>query len=56
MENPNNLATKDEVKEEARAKSNEQCLACLFILMADNVKYKPIKDLLNNEFLMSKRV
>ena len=55
MENPNNLATKDEVEEEARAKSKEQFLACLFFLMADKVKYKPIKDLLNNEFLMGKR-
>ena len=27
----------------------------MFILMADKVKYKQIKDLLNNEFIMGKR-
>ena len=55
MENANNLAVKDEVEEEAKAKSSEQFLACLFILMADKVKYKPLKVPLNNEFLMGKR-
>ena len=55
MEDPNNLAAMDEIEEEASAKSREQFLACLFILMADKVKYKPIKDLLNNDFIMGKR-
>ena len=55
MANVNNLVIKDEVKEEAKAKSSEQFLACLFILKADKVKYKPLKDLLNNEFLVGKR-
>ena len=27
----------------------------MFILMSDKVKYKPIKDLLNNEFIRGKR-
>ena len=41
MANANNLAVKDEIEEEAKAKSSEQFLACLFILMADKVKCKP---------------
>ena len=39
----------------ASAKSKEQFLRCIFIIMADKVKYKPTKDLLHNEFIMGKR-
>ena len=49
MNNAINRAAVDKIKLEASTKSKEQFLACLFILMADKVKYKPIKDLLNNE-------
>ena len=55
MEDPTDLITKDGIELEVSTKSKEQFLACLFILMADKVKYKPIKDLLNNEFIMGKR-
>ena len=55
MEDPTNLVAKDEIKEEASAKSKELFLACIFILMVDKVKYKPIKDLLNIKFIMGKR-
>ena len=55
MADANNLVIKDKVEEEAMAKSCEQFLACLFILMVEKVRYKPLKDLLNNEFLMGKR-
>ena len=55
MEDPTNRVTKEEIELEASTKSKEQFLAYLFILMADKVKYKPIKDLLNNEFIMGKR-
>ena len=55
MDDPTNLVTRDGIEEDASAKSKEQFLACIFILMADKVKYKPIKELLNNEFIVGKR-
>ena len=55
MSNVNNRAVANKIDLEASTKSREQFLACLFILMADKVEYKQVKDLFNNKFIMGKR-
>ena len=54
MADNTNLAIKIEIEAEATQKSSESFLACLFILMADNKRYKPLKDQLDNDYLMGR--
>ena len=43
-----------QIETEAMASSCEEFLACLFIMMADNGRYKPLKTQLENDFLLGK--
>ena len=45
-------ARKDIVEAEAAKCSSEAFLARLFVLMADNKRYKPLKDQLENDYLL----
>ena len=51
-----NDATKEtlqkKLKEPARESSSAEYLACLFLLLADNDRFKPLKREINNIFLM----
>ena len=42
------------IEEEAMACSCDEFLACIFIMMADDSRYKPLKTQLENDFLLGK--
>ena len=45
-------ALKTKFKEPARESSSSEYLACLFLLLADNDRFEPLKREINNAFLM----
>lgn len=49
-----NAALESETEEEALKSSSKAFLACLFILMADNAMFKPLKVQLENNYLLGK--
>ena len=54
MADHTNLVVKIKIEAEAKAKSSKAFLACLFVLMADNKRYKPLKDQLDNDYLLGR--
>ena len=49
-----NATLKRKIKAEALKSSSKAFLACLFILMADNAMFKPLKVQLENNYLLGK--